>query len=258
MVQLAEELLLGLLVALGQVQHEHAGEEVGPKEGIIGKFLVGVEEEDFFPVLSLYLVGGHVYVGPGVLAEKPTCGLLLLADEEIDQKAFADLLGANKSDDIKIGVAVVVGQVVDEFAVHLEFVVAREDVKDGVGGSGSGSPFCVEDGVFMERLLGVYRGQHVVLRIVKEREFSLTVVHFKMQYKRKYQWSSPPSPSLLPHNYLLSFGLLFNQLSKNINSAPFIVFEINDFFHTFIHLFLKDCLFLLFCCNFVELGSLGD
>ena len=191
MIQLAQELLLSLLVPLGQVKHKHAREEVSPKKGVIGKFFVGVEEKDFFPVLSFYLVGRHVYVRPGVLAEKSTGRLLLLADEKIDQKTFANLLGPNKSDDIKIGVAVIVSQMVDEFAVHLKFVVATKDVKDGIGGSGSGSPFCVEDGVFMEGLLGVDRGQHVVLRIVQKREFSLTFVHFKMQYKRKYQWVTP-------------------------------------------------------------------
>lgn len=226
MVQLAQELLLGLLVALGQVQHEHAREEVGPKEGIIGKFLVGVEEQDLFPVLSLYLVGGHVYVWPGVLAEKPAGGLLLLADQKIHQEAFADLLGPDKGDDIKVGVAVVVGQVVDEFAVHFELIVAREDVKDGVGGPGSGSPFCVEDGVFMEGLLGVYRGQHVVLRIVQKGEFSLTFVHFKMQYKRKYQWPSPsPFPSPLASAFSIELCSIFYQLYENIISALFIVFE---------------------------------
>jgi len=130
MIQLAQKLLLSLFISLGQVQHKHTRQKVSPEKSIIGKLFVGVEEEDFFPILSFYLVCRHVDVGPGVLAEKSTGRFLLFADEKINQKTFANLLRSYKSDDIEIGVAIIMSQMIDEVAIHLQFVVATENVKD--------------------------------------------------------------------------------------------------------------------------------
>ena len=69
---------------------------------------------------------------------------------------------------------------VDQLLVKFKFIGAEmrtENVKDGVGGARCRLPLSVEDGVFMEGLLGVDRGQHVVIGIVKKGEVSLTLVH---------------------------------------------------------------------------------
>jgi hypothetical protein len=48
--------------------------------------------------------------------------LFFLADEEVDEKTFADLFLAQEGDDVEVGVVVIEGQVVLEILVELQEV----------------------------------------------------------------------------------------------------------------------------------------
>ena len=122
MAEPGQKLLLAFGVVLREVEHEHAGKEVGPEEGLVRDILMRVEEYNFLPVLAPDVVGGDVDEGPGTLAEQPAHRLLFLAHDEVDQEAFSHLLRPQEAHDVEVRVVLVLGKVVDEVFVRLELV----------------------------------------------------------------------------------------------------------------------------------------
>jgi hypothetical protein len=108
-----QEGLFCFFVILGQVQHDHAGEEVGPQEGFVWKLLIRIEEDYFFSVFSLHIVSGHVDVRFGVFAEKTAYRFFFLAYQIIDKETFANLFGSHKGYNIEVRVVLVSCKVIN-------------------------------------------------------------------------------------------------------------------------------------------------
>jgi hypothetical protein len=180
-VEAGEELLFALAVALGEVEHDHAGEEVGPEEGLVGAVLVGVEEQHLLAVLALDLVGGHADEPLAAPAEQPTRRLLLLAHQEVQQEALPHLPRTHHRHDVQRRVGLVQRQEVLELLAELQLargLVGGEDADDAVAGLGGGSAV-VEDGVALEVVVDLDGGERVVAAVVEEGQVvaAVTLLH---------------------------------------------------------------------------------
>ena len=68
---------------------------------------MGIEINNLFAVLTPHLKSRDIHMHFAVLAQQSTRPFLLLADEKIDEEAFADLFGAHEGDDAEIGVGLI-------------------------------------------------------------------------------------------------------------------------------------------------------
>lgn len=118
---------------------------------------MGVEEHYFLAVLAAHLEGGDVDDRLGVFTEQPAGRLLLFADDEVDEEAFADLLGAQEGHDVKIGVVLVEGQVVNEVFIGFQLacgLIECQHVHHSVGCFVGWWFGVIEGGVLLELLVG--------------------------------------------------------------------------------------------------------
>lgn len=121
---------------------------------------MSVEKDHFLAVFASDFVGRHVDQSLRVFTKDAAGWLFFLTDDEIDEEAFSDLLGADEGDYVEIGVILVESEVVDEFVVELEFVggsVGGEDVEERVAGF-LRMLRLIEDWVLLKGLLSGNRG----------------------------------------------------------------------------------------------------
>ena len=168
---------------MGEVEDHHAGEEISPEEGFVGELFVGVEKENLLSVLASEVVGRHVDQGFGTLTEEATGGSFLLADDEVDEKALAHLLGSKEGDHVEVAVVFVQGEEIDELIVEFQLTgtsVGSQYVDNRVCGLALFG--LVEHRVLLHGLLSGDRCQDVVIALIEKRCFFAVsaLVHFKI------------------------------------------------------------------------------